>query len=224
MQTKGPCTYCDRSMTRGGMARHLGKCPHRQERIIRAANESDSAATFLHVQAQDAGTGLYWLHLEIAASASMRTLDAYLRSIWLECCGHGSEWSVGSAWRGRTVPMSAKASAALRPGVNLVHVYDFGTTTQTDVKLVGARTGAATTSRPITLMARNDAPPIPCMECEDRAEWLCMQCVYEFERDGGLCPGHAAGHPHEDYGELMPVVNSPRVGMCGYTGPAEPPR
>jgi hypothetical protein len=25
------------------------------------------------------------------------------------------------------------------------------------------------------------------------------------------------------YGELMPVVNSPRTGVCGYTGPAEPP-
>jgi hypothetical protein len=30
-------------------------------------------------------------------------------------------------------------------------------------------------------------------------------------------------HPHESYGEPTLLVNSPRVGLCGYEGPAEPP-
>lgn len=29
--------------------------------------------------------------------------------------------------------------------------------------------------------------------------------------------------PHDDYGEPIELVNSPRLGMCGYTGPADPP-
>ena len=28
--------------------------------------------------------------------------------------------------------------------------------------------------------------------------------------------------PHDNYREPIPVVNSPRMGRCGYTGPAEP--
>jgi hypothetical protein len=40
---------------------------------------------------------------------------------------------------------------------------------------------------------------------------------------GTLCDAHAATHPHEDYGEPLALVNSPRSGMCGYEGPADPP-
>ena len=28
-QTRGPCIYCGREMTRGGLARHLKTCAHR---------------------------------------------------------------------------------------------------------------------------------------------------------------------------------------------------
>ena len=40
-----------------------------------------------------------------------------------------------------------------------------------------------------------------------------------------FCDVHAEEHAedleHEDM--LMSIVNSPRTGMCGYNGPAEPP-
>ena len=32
---------------------------------------------------------------------------------------------------------------------------------------------------------------------------------------------HQVGH--DEYGDPMPLVNSPRTGMCAYDGPAEPP-
>ena len=41
---------------------------------------------------------------------------------------------------------------------------------------------------------------------------------------GTLCDRHAEGHPHVNYGSLVPMVNSSRTGMCGYVGPADPPR
>jgi hypothetical protein len=71
-------------------------------------------------------------------------------------------------------------------------------------------------------MARNAPPDVRCMECEQPASWLCIECMYEEDRPGMLCEQHAEGHPHKDYGEPVPVVNSPRVGMCGYAGPAKP--
>ena len=46
----------------------------------------------------------------------------------------------------------------------------------------------------------------------------CAQCIYEG--GGWLCEACAKSH---ECGEemLLPVVNSPRVGTWGYTGPAE---
>jgi hypothetical protein len=107
--------------------------------------------------------------------------------------------------------------------VELTHIYDFGTSSETLIKVVGVRDGKPTTAHPVALMARNAPPDVRCMECEQPASWLCIECVYEEDRLGLLCEQHAKKHPHEDYGEPVPVVNSPRLGMCGYTGPAEPP-
>ena len=40
---------------------------------------------------------------------------------------------------------------------------------------------------------------------------------------GYVCEDDAGAHSdHEDYGRL-PLVNSPRSGVCAYDGPAEPP-
>lgn len=47
--------------------------------------------------------------------------------------------------------------------------------------------------------------------------------MYELDKEGTLCDVHDEDHPHTEYGELPPLVNSPRLGMCGYLGPANPP-
>jgi hypothetical protein len=223
VQTKGCCKYCGRALTRSGMARHLATCDQRRRSIAEADAAPTEGMVLHHVQVRDAWSGWYWLQLEVAAATTMQVLDRYLRSVWLECCGHSSQWSNGDAWRGVRIPMSKRIGSVLQEGVELVHVYDFGTTTETRLTLVQKRTGRSITKRPIELMARNEAPVIDCVACDRPAEWLCMQCVHEDDNSGGLCAVHVEQHPHVDYGEPMPVVNSPLVGMCGYTGPAEPP-
>lgn len=59
--------------------------------------------------------------------------------------------------------------------------------------------------------------------CGQPATRFCMECVIEHNTAGDLCEQHAQEHPHEDYGEPLALVNSPRLGMCGYVGPADPP-
>ena len=119
--------------------------------------------------------------------------------------------------------MRRRAGDVFAPGLALTHIYDFGTSSETTVMVTGRREGHPTTPRPIALMARNLRPEAHCMTCAEPASWLCLECVHEFEETGALCDAHADGHPHDDYGEFIPLVNSPRVGMCGYTGPADPP-
>jgi len=111
----------------------------------------------------------------------------------------------------------------LGPDTELVHLYDFGTTSETRIRVMDVRKGAPTTEHPLALMARNEMPDIPCMACERQAAWLCVECQRETDDSGQLCDEHVETHPHDAYGEPLPLVNSPRTGMCGYTGPAEPP-
>ena len=205
------------------MARHLRSCPERKRVIARDNAGAEDSETILHLQVQDAYSGQYWLHVEMRGSAALSSLDRYLRAIWLECCGHMSEFTSGDPRGGREVGKSAKAAKALRPGTRLTHVYDFGTSSYTSITTVDSRTGILPGRHPISLLARNDPPVIECMECDEPAVLLCMECVYEHDLAGGLCKHHAAAHPHVDYDEPLPIVNSPRLGMCGYVGPAEPP-
>ncbi len=204
------------------MARHLRACPEREEVIAEANRKSGAGEPLFHLQVQDAWAGDYWLHLEMAGAAPLKDLDRYLRAIWLECCGHMSRFSDGG-WGSREISFDAQAAQVFEPGVELTHIYDFGTSSETLVRVASAREGKATTPHPLALMARNEPPRATCMECEEDASWLCMECIYEHEKTGALCEEHAETHPHDDYGGLFPLVNSPRVGMCGYDGPAEPP-
>lgn len=221
-QTRGACTYCGRTLTRSGMRRHLEACPKRKARLAEADDGTGTRRTFLHLDVRDAYDGDYWLHLEMEGSEPLSTLDAYLRHIWLECCGHPSEFSIGRRRWHREVDMTRPAGQIFRPGVELTHVYDFGTSTVTTIRLAGERRGKATSRWPLVLMARNDAPELECHACGQPARWFCHECFYDDDH-GLFCAEHQeGGHPHGQEG-LLPVVNSPRWGLCGYTGPAEPP-
>ncbi|MEA3336565.1 MAG: hypothetical protein U9R25_11685 [Chloroflexota bacterium] len=209
-------------MTRGGLARHLPACSERQEAIEKANQKPGEEEWLYHLQVQDAWQGNYWLHLEMRGTATLADLDLYLRAIWLECCGHLSRFSVGD-WRGKEISKRRQVEQVFWPGVELTHIYDFGTSSETLVKEVAVREGKPLTVHPIVLMARNGPPEAECMECGQPASWFCMECLYEYDEAGTLCDEHVEEHLHRAYGEPMPLVNSPRMGMCGYEGPAEPP-
>lgn len=222
-QPRGACVYCGRAMTRGGMSRHLRACPERQAAIEVADAQRGRQEKLYHLQVEDAWGGDYWLHLEMRGEATLEALDRYLRAIWLECCGHLSRFSIGG-WGGRELPMEARAARILKPDMDeITHIYDFGTSSYTTIKVRDVREGRPTTEYPIALMARNNPPEIECMECDQPAAYLCLECMYEDDEPGTLCQDHEADHPHDDYGAPLPIVNSPRVGLCGYDGPAEPP-
>lgn len=222
-QSRGTCVYCGQEMAKGGMSKHLSTCPQRHQVIAEANQKRGERQRLYHLRVQDAYQSDFWLDLEMNGTAALKDLDYYLRAIWLECCGHLSQFSVGGAWSGREIAKKTRAEQVFRPGVELTHIYDFGTSSETLIKVSDIREGKPTTSHPIALMARNLMPEATCIECGQPASWLCIECMVEEESPGTLCEEHAKVHPHSNYGEPMPLVNSPRTGMCGYTGPAEPP-
>jgi len=221
-ENPGTCAYCGEIITKRGVAKHLEKCSKRQEALFSAESSNRPVETLWHLRVQDAYDKDFWIDLEMVGSASLDKLDKYLRAIWLECCGHLSKFTIGG-WGGIDIGKARKANAIFEPGLVLRHLYDFGTTSETDIKVVGFREGIATTKHTIALLARNRMPELVCQECGQPGQWLCVECVYEEDKSGYLCDEHMEEHPHENYGEPMPLVNSPRTGMCGYDGPAESP-
>jgi len=67
----------------------------------------------------------------------------------------------------------------------------------------------------VRLLAGNDDPVWTCAVCQEPASELCAYCFYES--DAFFCNAHSETH---DCGEeaILPVVNSPRMGVCAYTG------
>ena len=221
-ETRGQCTFCSRDMTIEGMVRHLRTCTSRHRAVERVDAGPGDDEELYHLQVQDERTGLYWLHLEMRGSATLEDLDDYLRAIWLECCGHMSQYTPGT-WRDPEIPMATRTEDVFEPGTVIKHIYDFGETSWTRIEALQVRTGKPLTGRPIFLMARNYQPVYPCAVCGERAYWLCMECLIEDAEWVTLCDLHAAEHPCEMYGEPVELLNSPRTGMCGYSGPDEPP-
>jgi hypothetical protein len=221
-QSRGQCAFCGYETTKGSMAKHVAACPQRLAQQAAAEQSKRKPETLYHLRMQDAYGSDFWLDLEVRGSAKLKDIDTYLRAIWLECCGHLSQFSVGG-WRGSEIAKSRSIDAVFQGDLELTHIYDFGTSSETRIKVVGRRTGVPLTARPMVLMARNVMPEVQCMECGQPASHLCMECMIEEEASGFLCPQHASEHPHDNYGEPLDLVNSPRLGMCGYTGPADPP-
>jgi hypothetical protein len=219
--SKGPCAYCEKPFTRGGMARHLRSCAARKAAITRADAGGTPAPQF-HLQAQDDFGGPFWLQLEVAGSATLTQLDKYLRAIWLECCGHLSEFTAGRAF-GAKVGKQRTVAQAFGATDELFHTYDFGSSSVTILKRVDVRTGSPLGKHPITLMARNSMPDVVCGDCGAPATFIVPHLMEEGD-EPFFCDDHVEAHADADeYGDPLPVVNSPRSGVCGYAGPAEPP-
>lgn len=224
-QARGTCAFCGKDFTTGGMRKHLPACSSAEEAAKKAEASKRKPRNLYHLVVSNASwKTMFWLHLEMNGSADLVELDQYLRAIWLECCGHLSEFQPGKTpYKNPELDMGLKADEVFPRMKELIHLYDFGSTTETLVEAVGVREGTPLTQHPIALLARNHPPEVPCMECDAQARFLCTECIYDLGESGLLCERHAKNHPHENYGEPVALFNSPRMGVCGYEGPAKPP-
>ena len=213
-KSTGNCNLCGRSFSKSGISRHLQSCREKEranQDCIRP--RGDISERGFHIAVEGLDSPEYWLHLDVSADAPLAVLDRYLREIWLECCGHLSAFYIGG--RKRSTRSRDKLGRVLTPGMQFAHEYDFGDTTELALRVVWE--GDVTVDKSgIRLLARNDPPALACNDCGSAAAGICTECVWEGE--GLLCNGCVARHTCDNE-MLLPVVNSPRVGQCGYTGP-----
>jgi len=68
----------------------------------------------------------------------------------------------------------------------------------------------------IVILARSVPLVIPCIVCGKPARGIAPG--YYSAEENVYCSSKCAKKKDESYEEMVPVVNSPRVGVCGYTG------
>lgn len=96
--SKGVCNFCKGEFEKGKMTQHLRACKERKS--VSAAEETGKSrkpkkSKLFHIIVEGQYLPMYWMHLEMPASLSLLDLDGFLRDIWLECCGHLSEFRIG---------------------------------------------------------------------------------------------------------------------------------
>lgn len=195
MAAKGNCYLCGAELGKIAMKNHIlkyhsGEGEGQECRLLKIEGAYDKD---------------YWLYVDIPVDKSLSALDGFLRKIWLECCGHLSQFSGA----GKSSKM-----ARFSVGDKFLHEYDMGDTTQTLITVMGTIWRPAQREA-VRLLARNVPPQFQCRNCGAPASHICTESLYEGEYPF-FCTECA--QKHEDAEFMLPVTNSPRMGVCGYCG------
>jgi hypothetical protein len=244
LSSEGECLYCKEKFSKVAINRHLQK--HLAEKS--KENEPGKSFLLKVETNPKWGSGPYFLSLWTDGEALIEDVDYFLRRIWLECCGHMSSFtnlknkSKRGVWdffeteellaKGKTkknekimeetngeIPKSRKTKIALSKGMKIDYEYDFGSTTSLQLTVLQEYPVKADES--IVLLSRNEPLEIICDICrKEPATVICSVCAGEDE--SAFCKKCAKQHAQtcSDFAEYaaMPVVNSPRMGVCAYSG------
>lgn len=209
--TKGVCNRCSEIVSTRSAKSHITKC---LDQVV-----GNSPDAFLVKVQWPHKNPIYWLYLSVPFKSKLEDLDLFLREAWLECCSHLSQFTINHKRYSsdfepnpfspyEEFPMSIRSEKVLVPGLKFTHEYDFGSTTELLLEVVELIKAVA--SKEIRVIIQNQEPEFQCVTCDEKAEMIsstegdcfCKSCVEE----------------DNDELYLLPLVNSPRTGVCGYVG------
>lgn len=245
MKSKGKCVFCGKEYTASGMSKHLEE--HLQEKAVGIQQHGLSFHIKVTAD-KWMNDLPYFLNILADGNATLKDVDDFLRKIWLECCGHLSSFETPRKLRTASglsiyealdlyereqteahrmnlesfeheIPKIRKLRAILSKGLKIDYEYDMGSTTCLQLSVLSELPIQA--DKKIVLLSRNEPLEVLCSHCHTRsAASICVVC--DSTEDALFCRDCAREHERtcpdfKDYAH-MPVVNSPRMGVCGYIG------
>jgi hypothetical protein len=218
IKNEGICRFCLKTFSGRGIGRHLIACQAKKQQDREGVAKGQSPTTVYHIRISSYKP--FWLHIEIEVTATLEDLDQFLRDIWLECCGHLSEFRINDIaylipmamdgwWDPEARSMDIPLREVLSAKDEFEYEYDFGSTTYLEGQIYAVREGVLRDK--IRILARNNVPELQCTSCGAEATDICVEC-WELYCKTCLVE-HACGEEM-----TLPVVNSPRMGVCGFTG------
>ena len=203
--SKGKCRICKTEFSQSEIRKHTLSC-----------NKDNGKEKVFLIKAE---AGHFWVYFEIEAKKNLKQLDRFLRDLWLECCCHLSAFTINNQRYSiyeqeldyDEKSMNAKLKEILKPNLKFDYEYDFGTTTELSLECLKEKVG----NKGINIIARNEPIDFKCEMCGKPADEVCVQCIWKGR--GFVCNKCSKKHKcKEPY--FLPIVNSPRIGMCGFTG------
>lgn len=231
-QIKGFCKYCGKEYTRGGMLRHLSSCKNRK--ICLEKETGKRRCRYFQIVIYGKYSKDYWLIIEISENTTLNELDQFIRNIWVECCGHLSAFEIHGVqyekypntdrfWGPPAKNMNYRLKDVVNVGDRMLYEYDFGSTTELIMDIHSARDGEKGKYE-IVILSRNNPPKIVCSNCgQNEAKWVnpegyydgnpfwCEECLRETDNE-------IEESEYDELEFLLPICNSPRMGVCGYEG------
>jgi hypothetical protein len=216
IHSEGQCTYCKETFSQKEMSKHLAG------HLKKMSAEKPARDKSFHIRVEE---GPFFLNLLVDSDAPLDFLDDYLRAIWLECCGHMSTLTDKSKkyefdeddLYGEN--MSQAAKQLFKKGQKLKYEYDMGSTTTLEIKVLDEYSVLA--KEGIQLLSRNEPLKILCHSCGEKPAFK-MCNVHGWNEPSMFCKSCIPKHKKEceDFADYaaMPLPNSPRMGVCGYTG------
>ena len=201
----GNCYLCGVSLGKAAMKNHFLKC-----------HEDKDGEECLLIKVEGAYNKDYWLYIDIPVKDTLRNLEDFLRMIWLECCGHMSEFYTNSKAGYGPTRLSLKLGMKLSSfavGDKFFHDYDFGTTTVSLITIMGIIKRKQQKGS-VRLLARNVPPVFQCVKCNETAVYINTEDVYS-SNNPFYCKKCAE---EDDFDMMLPITNSPRMGECAYDG------
>ncbi len=183
--TPGTCMFCKTKINTINAIRHFSKC-NNINKVLKGNIDG-----YL-IKIKDKYSAYYWLYVAVPSDYTLEDLDKFIRDIWVECCGHLSEFRIGNVFyssdyapdpflfiSGDEKSMKVKLSDILKNGLEFEYTYDFGDSTELKLQVIK---DIKMNEKCIYILGRNDNP------------------ISKYENSGKYIP------------------NSPRIGICAYTG------
>src|SRR6266851_3059882 len=184
----GTCNFCQGEFVKNKITQHLKSC---KARLAASNQQAGAHQRLFHLQVEGKYRPGYWMHLEMPAVATLGDLDDFLRYIWLECCGHLSEFEIdGETYSGEPEDEFGMGFGGLtlvgEPGAGEKDEEEDSTEEEDDEEGEGPdmQEIASEMSRQLIEEFKTDLKNVPIAKIEQRLEQLFAE---------NLPPGMAAG-------------------------------
>ena len=209
---RGTCKVCYRSIAYSRMGVHL-------------KTHISNVGKLTHYVIRVSDRGVFWMFLQVPGNHTLKRIDTFLRDEWLECCGHLSQFDIGGEIYDvhpsdeyiRYKSMNYRIRDVLAEKMVFKHEYDLGTPTTLQLTVTAARVPPLVPAKEIAVLAIHDKVQFNCEVCGGEAAAVCAYCT--IYADGSMmCDDCIRKHECmlEEDAYVLNLVQSPRVGMCGF--------
>ncbi|MEI6766941.1 MAG: hypothetical protein WCM76_15025 [Bacteroidota bacterium] len=208
MNLLGKCIYCNELIGEKELTKHLSG--HLEEQV-QTRPSMRASAFYIKIKSGD-----YFLHLLVKDNCTLRQLDHFLRNIWLDCCGHESCFKDIHG----SFAMKWELGQCMIQGMNWLYQYDSINPTKLFVSVIGRICLAM--KKNIIILSRNEPINFLCDSCKTKPAVNIFSIHDLFDDEGRYCAECSDHHTQDCPGYkdflTLPIVNSPRVGVCRYEG------